>query len=64
MKDEARRLFKKRLLGMKKKDVVETAQRYFGVQSGPSGVAVISSDDRLKQVNGKISDNPLSLHKI
>ena len=64
MRDEARRRFKKRLLGMKKKDVVETAQRYFGTQNGPSGVAVISSDDRLKQVNGKISDNPLSLHKI
>ena len=64
MKDEDRRRFKKRLLVLKKKDVVETARRYFGADSGPYGVAVISSDDRLKQVNGKISDNPLSLHKI
>ncbi len=64
MKDEDRRRFKKRLLELKKKDVVETAQRYFGAESGPYGVAVISSDDRLKQVNGKISDRPLELHKI
>jgi Zn-dependent M16 (insulinase) family peptidase len=64
MKDEDRRRFKKRLLVLKKKDVVETAQRYFGAESGPYGVAVISSDDRLKQVNGKMSDSPLSLHKI
>jgi len=49
---------------LKKKDVVETAQRYFGAESGSYGVAVISSDDRLKQVNGKISDRPLELHKI
>ncbi|MBW1842616.1 MAG: hypothetical protein JRI75_12630, partial [Deltaproteobacteria bacterium] len=64
MKDEDRRRFKKRLLVLKKKDVVETAQHYFGAESGPYGVAVISSDDRLKQVNGKMLDNPLSLHKI
>jgi presequence protease len=64
MKDEDRRRFKKRLLVLKKKDVVETARRYFGADSGPYGVAVISSEDRLKQVNGKISDRPLKLHKI
>ncbi len=64
MKDEDRRRFKKRLLVLKKKDVVETSQRYFGADSGPYGVAVISSDDRLKQVNAKISDGPLQLHKI
>jgi Zn-dependent M16 (insulinase) family peptidase len=64
MKDEDRSRFKKRLLVLKKKDVVETSQRYFGPDSGPYGVAVISSDDRLKQVNGKISDGPLQLHKI
>jgi Zn-dependent M16 (insulinase) family peptidase len=64
MKDEDRRRFKKRLLVLKKEDVVETARRYFGADSGPYGVAVISSDDRLKQVNGKISDRPLDLHKI
>lgn len=64
MKDEDRRRFKRRLLVLKKKDVVETARRYFGTDSGPYGVAVISSDDHLKQVNGKISDRPLDLHKI
>ena len=64
MKDEDRSRFKKRLLVLKKKDVVETSQRYFGSDSGPYGVAVISSDDRLKQVNGKISGEPLQLHKI
>ncbi len=64
MKDEERRRFKKRLLELKKKDVVETAQRYFGAESGPCGVAVISSDDRLNQANGKMPDRPLSLHKI
>ena len=64
MEDDARRRFKKRLLTLKKKDVMETAQRYFGGENIPSGVAVISSDDRLKQVNEKISENPLSLYKI
>jgi Zn-dependent M16 (insulinase) family peptidase len=64
MKDEDRRRFKKRLLVLKKKDVMETARRYFGADSGPFGVAVISSEDRLKQVNGQIADGPLTLHKI
>ncbi len=64
MEDEDRRRFKKRLLVLKKKEVVETSRRYFGADSGPYGVAVISSDDRLKQVNSKISDGPLKLHKI
>lgn len=64
MKDEDRRRFKKRLLVLQKNDVVETAQRYFGAGNRPHGVAVISSDERLKQVNGKITERPLSLHKI
>ncbi len=64
MQDEDRRRFKKRLLLLKKKDVMKTARRYFGADSGPYGVAVISSDDRLKQVNQKMSERPLSLHKI
>jgi Zn-dependent M16 (insulinase) family peptidase len=64
MKDEDRRRFKKRLLVLKKKDVLKTARGYFGAESGPYGVAVISSDDRLQQVNGKISGRPLRLHKI
>ena len=64
MEDDARRRFKKRLLALKKKDVMETAQRYFGGENRPCGVAVISSDDRLKQVNEKMPENPLSLYKI
>ncbi len=61
MEDDARRRFKKRLLALKKQDVVETAQRYFGAGGGPYGVAVISSDERLKQANMKIPERPLAL---
>jgi Zn-dependent M16 (insulinase) family peptidase len=64
MKDEDRLRYKKRLLALKKKDVVETARRYFEAENGPYGVAVISSDERLKQVNQRIPDRPLALHKI
>ncbi len=64
MKDEDRRRFKKRLLVLKKKDILETARRYFGAESGQYGVAVISSDDRLRQVNQRISDRQLRLQKI
>ena len=64
MEDEDRRRFKKRLLSLKKKGVVETARQYFGSGNGPYGVAVISSDDHLRQVNGKLGDKPLDLYKI
>ena len=64
LKDESRRRFKKGLLALKKKDVVETARRYFGSGGEPSGVAVISSGDRLKQANETTSDKPLELHTI
>jgi len=64
MTDEARRRFKQGLLKLKKKDVLETAQRYFEPGRVSCGVAVISSEDRLKQANEKIPENPLRLYKI
>ncbi len=64
MTDEARRRFKQRLLTLDRDNIVNTAQRYFGEERPACGLAVISSDERLKQVNDTIPENPFKLYKI
>ncbi len=64
MADESRRRFKQQLLKLNKDNIVDTAKRYFGTEQSVGGVAVISSEERLRQVNSKIPENPLKLGKI
>jgi Zn-dependent M16 (insulinase) family peptidase len=64
MTDESRRRFKQQLLTLNKKNIVDIAKRYFGESQPAGGVAVISSEERLQQVNEKIPENPLKLEKI
>jgi len=64
MTDESRRRFKQRLLNLNKENIVDTARRYFGQGRGAHGVAVISSDEQLRQANSKIPENPLKIGKI
>ena len=64
MTDESRQRFKQQLLTLKKDNIVDSAQRYFGNERAASGLAVISSDERLRQVNSKSPQSPLKLYKI
>ncbi len=64
MTDESRRRFKQQLLNLNKASIVDTAQRYFGKDRAAEGVAVISSDEQLRQANSRIPENPLKLRKI
>lgn len=63
LSDEARRRFKRRLLELEHRQVLQAAERYF--QDGPqsSAVAVISGDEQLQEANAKLAE-PLALHKI
>ena len=49
---------------LNKENIVDIAKRYFGEAQPAGGVAVISSEERLQQVNEKIPENPLKLEKI
>jgi len=64
MTDESRRRFKRQLLKLNKDAIVNMAQRYFGNGQSPGGVAVISNEERLRQVNKKIPKQALKLHKV
>jgi Zn-dependent M16 (insulinase) family peptidase len=65
LSDEARLRFKKRLLAMTRDQVKSAARKYFDPdQRKADAVAVISSEEKLKRANAKISGGPLTLLKI
>jgi Zn-dependent M16 (insulinase) family peptidase len=64
LSDESRRRFKERLLSLTREEVVQTAKKYFTRRRNASGVAVISSEERLKSVNDKKPEGALQLYKI
>ncbi|MEA3232707.1 MAG: insulinase family protein, partial [Thermodesulfobacteriota bacterium] len=62
---DARRLkFKQAVLYLSRQQVIAAADRYFTLSSGNRAVAVISGEDRLKEANPLLGDQPLSLFKI
>lgn len=64
LSDEARSDFKKKLLALTRSQVIKTAERYFNQREGREAVAVISSEEKLKNANRKLAGNPLKLFKI
>ncbi len=63
LSDDAREHFKKQLLTLTRKEVMNVAEKYFD-SNRTQAVAVISSEEKLKSANEKMADNPLDLYRI
>jgi len=64
LSDEIRSQFKTRLLTLTRRDVMQTAEKYFDIQSGQRAIAVISNEEKLKEANQLLADQPLNLYQI
>ncbi|MBA3019324.1 MAG: insulinase family protein [Proteobacteria bacterium] len=64
LSDDARNHFKTNLLSLKRNQVIKVAEKYFNQEEKKQAVAVISSEEKLKEANQKIKGNPLNLFKI
>jgi presequence protease len=64
LSDEIRSQFKARLLTLKRRDVKQTAEKYFDKQSAPRAVAAISNAEKLKEANQQLADHPFKLYQI
>ena len=64
LSDDIRSQFKTRLLAVKRRDVKQTAEKYFDIQFGKRAIAVISNAAKLKEANQKLADQPLKLYQI
>ena len=63
LSDEKRIFFKKQLLALTRKHILTAAEKYFTDHNRPS-IAVISSEEKLKEANGKLSGHQLKLNRI
>jgi Zn-dependent M16 (insulinase) family peptidase len=61
--DEARQQFKQALLLLNRRQVRETAEKYFDPGRDPDSVAVISGESQLQKANAELKP-PLELHRI
>jgi Zn-dependent M16 (insulinase) family peptidase len=64
LSDEIRGQFKTKLLSLTRRDVRRAAEKYFVTQPEQRSVAVVSSEEKLKEVNQQLADNPLKLYQI
>jgi Zn-dependent M16 (insulinase) family peptidase len=64
LSDDARKRFKTNLLSLKRNQVIKVAEKYFNQEEKKQAVAVISSEEKLKEANQKIKENPLNLFRI
>ncbi|MDL1964717.1 MAG: hypothetical protein LWW98_10395, partial [Deltaproteobacteria bacterium] len=64
LSDDARNRFKTNLLSLKRNQVIKIAEKYFSQEEKKQAVAVISSEDKLKEANQKLKENPLKLFRI
>ncbi|MBF0120872.1 MAG: hypothetical protein HQK79_18750 [Desulfobacterales bacterium] len=64
LSDDIRINFKQKLLSLKKEDVTKVAQKYFGKKEKKEGIVVISSEEKLKEANEKLLNNPFKLNLI
>jgi len=62
--DSARMQFKEDLLSLTRVKVMETAEKYFDKENNKQSVAVISSEEQLKEANTRLSGEPLSINII
>ena len=64
LSDEIRSQFKTRLLSLKRHDIRQAAAKYFDTRAEQQAVAVISNEEKLKEANQQLADNPLKLYQI
>jgi Zn-dependent M16 (insulinase) family peptidase len=64
LSDDIRTQFKTRLLSLKRRDIRQAADKYFGPQCERGSVAVISNEEKLKEANQQLTDQPLKLYQI
>jgi len=62
--DQVRRRFKQNLLGITRRQVRQTAGKYFSRGHTPHAVAVISGPEQLEAANRQLQPNPLKLNRI
>lgn len=64
LSDDIRMQFKARLLSLTRRDIQQAAEKYFGPQCEHGSVAVISNEEKLKEANQQLADQPLKLYRI
>ena len=64
LSDEIRSQFKTRLLSLTRRDVRQAAEKYFVTAPEHQAVAVVSNEDKLKEANQQLADQPLKLYQI
>jgi Zn-dependent M16 (insulinase) family peptidase len=64
LSDEIRSQFKTRLLSLTRRDVRQAAEKYFVTPPEKQAVAVVSNEEKLKEANQQLADNPLKLYQI
>ena len=64
LSDDARNRFKTNLLSLKRNQIIKVAEKYFNQGEKKQSVAVISSEEKLKEANQKIKGNALNLFRI
>lgn len=64
LSDELRLRFKQNLLVLNRDDIIRVSQKYLDPGRIRKGVAIISGEEKLKSVNQKLLENPLSLYRI
>ncbi|MBU0993538.1 MAG: insulinase family protein [Proteobacteria bacterium] len=57
LSDDTRKAYKEGLLGLSKKDILETAEKYFNPETMRASVAVISGKDKLEEANQKLDED-------
>jgi Zn-dependent M16 (insulinase) family peptidase len=63
LSDGIRERFKRRLIGLSRREVMAAAEQYFGGGLNQCSVAVIGSEEKLREANAKLPE-PLELFKI
>jgi Zn-dependent M16 (insulinase) family peptidase len=64
LSDEIRSQFKTRLLSLTRRDVRQAAGKYFVTPPEQQAVAVVSNEEKLKEANQQLADQPLKLYQI
>jgi len=64
LSDEIRSQFKTGLLSLMRRDVRRAAKKYFGTAPEQRAVAVVSNEQKLKEANQQLADQPLKLFQI
>jgi hypothetical protein len=64
LSDDMRARYKRGVLSVTRKKVIETAKKYFGENERKHGIAVISGEEQLKAANEQLGNSALKLFRI